>query len=384
MDTLYEYIRWRGDERFSYRSFNDVDALIICYLAYLDMSHGIKTDKGVGSKRSADIAEDIARERMKPIKLREICKRIKARDGGYNILSVSGGFGESPIIDAAAASKRFGDLYISDYVEIFDTDEATQFSAMTVDLDNHTSFIAYRGTDDSLPGWKEDFMLAYRMIPGQKLAYDYARRHIEADKDSGSGIGRRYYIGGHSKGGNLALYVASLLPDELWQRVEHVYILDGPGLCKEVLPGIDMSHIADRTTNIRPEFSVIGSLFDTDISDTRIVKSNAPGMMQHDLSRWGIEYGELSCSDRYDPAAEWLNAGIDRWIENADMMTRKRFVTDLFDAFAAGGYMHLKDLNNIDKKGIQSIITKMSNMSPEAKSMAHDLPKSLLRTLRRK
>ena len=106
--------------------------------------------------------------------------------------------------------------------------------------------------------------------------------------------------------------------------------------------------------------------------------------MQHELSGWGVKYGEFSYTDKYAPAAEWLNDGIDRWIENADMMTRKRFVTELFDAFAAEGYMHLKDLNNIDKNGIQSIISRMSDMSPGAKNMAHELLKSLMRTLWRR
>lgn len=373
VDTIFDYIKWRGDERFSYRPFNDVDAVVICYLSYLDMTDGMKL-----TQKSED---GVFRWYTKPIKLREVCRRIKAKNGGYNILSVNGAVGASPLVDEMSASKRFGDLYISDYMEVFDKDNDIQFSAMTVDLDNHTSFIVFRGTDDSLPGWKEDFMLSYKTIPGQKLAADYAKRHIENDMASERDDLHRYYMGGHSKGGNLVLYAAATLPDDLWLKIEHVYMLDGPGLCKDVMPEVDTDHIAGRTTHIRPEFSVIGGLFDSGIPDTRIVKSDFTRIMQHDPSSWGVKYGELYYTDGYEPFAEWINAGLDKWIENAGMEERERFVTELFDAFAAGGYLHFKDLNFIDRRGIQNIVNKMSEMSPEVKAVAQELPKQLIRAL---
>lgn len=371
MDTIFDYIKWRGDERFSYRPFSDTDAVILCYLAYLDMN-----DAMLSSVRPEDPCTWRSSGRYK---LRDICLRAKEKGGGYNILTVGGGFGESPLIDAMAESKRFGDLYVSKLKEVYDEQNAVQFTAVTISLDNHSSFIVFRGTDDSLAGWKEDFMMSYTTVRAQELAASYVRdRTTEILSKDDRHV---FYIGGHSKGGNLALYSAATLPLDIWDSVQHVYMLDSPGLCQEVMPGVDIDHIAGRTTHIRPEFSVIGSLFDSSIPDTRIVKSSAKKMMQHDPSSWGIRYGELYHADRLAPAARRIDEGLDRWLEKATSEARTAFVTELFDAIAAEGIMHLKDLSSIELKSIQNIVMRVTGMSHDARVTAYSLPKELIKAM---
>ncbi|MBR1522897.1 MAG: DUF2974 domain-containing protein, partial [Lachnospiraceae bacterium] len=371
MDTIYDYIKWRGDERFSYRPFSETDAVIRCYLAYLDINDAMRA-----SVRPSDPCTWRSDNRYK---LRDICHSTKEKGGGYNILTISGGFGESPLIDAMAVSKRFGDLWISRLMEVYDEENSVQFSAITIALDNHSSFIAFRGTDDSLAGWKEDFMMSYTTVKAQELALSYARQQIE---DILTNDERHvFYLGGHSKGGNLALYSAATLPMDMWQSVQHVYMLDSPGLCLDAAPQVDLDHIAGRTTHIRPEFSVIGSLFDTSIPDTKIVKSNAKKMMQHDLSSWGVRYGDLYYTEKLAPAAKKIDEGLDRWLEKASAEERTAFVTELFDAIAAEGILHFKDTSAIDRHSIQNIVLRVTNMSHDARATALSLPKELIKSM---
>ena len=121
-------------------------------------------------------------------------------------------------------------------------------------------------------------MISFRRTEAQEMALRYARAHLAP--------GRRWMLGGHSKGGNLALYAACLLEEELWQRVDHVYLLDGPGLCPEVMDVNCTERIEGKTTRIIPAFCVIGKLFEPNITDTRIVRSSALGPMQHNLGPW--------------------------------------------------------------------------------------------------
>ena len=364
MDTILDYIKWRGDERFAFRPFCEVDAMVLCYLSYLDMKSGIKEG-----------------ERLT---IRDICHGIMEKDGGYNVTIVNGPKGRSELIDAIADSRRFGDLYIRRYRDIFDATGNVQFAAMTVDLDSRNSFIAFRGTDDSLAGWKEDFMISYTTIPGQKLAYEYTTALVNEDLKRDDM--HNYLMGGHSKGGSLVLYAAASLPEDIRICIGHVYVFDCPGICREIHPDLDPSPIVSRTTHIRPCFSVIGGIFEPDIPDTRFVDSIANGMMQHDMSTWGIDHGHLAYIDEQDPGSVRLNAGVDQWIESADIETRKNFVEQLFDAFAASGYVRLQDIYDADGdiKAIEHVLARMTSLAPEVKAMALRLPAKILHSMIRR
>ncbi len=209
---------------------------------------------------------------------------------------------------------------------------------MHIALSEDTTYIAFRGTADSLVGWKEDFSMSFQVMPAQTLAEKYIK-----DTCSSENV-LHYYVGGHSKGGNLALYAAATASDEFKGKILQVYSNDGPGLCKEIIDEQLVESIRDRLTRIVPEFSVVGSLFKTD-ARTIIVKSSFSGVMEHDALSWEVEGDSFVTCREHSRECDFYNEVIGRWIESEDMEHRAAFTNDLFSAMEATGAKNLSDMS---------------------------------------
>ena len=349
MDTLSDYIRWMGDYPCSLTGFHEPDAVLLCLLSYIDYT---------------------------PV-VREACGSIRLRDslpfaekGDLRVMITGEGKSYLEILKLAADSKRFGDIFLRDYQDLQREDPPLQFSAVCFD-DEEYSFLAFRGTDSSIAGWKEDFMISFTRTEAQELALAYAQKHLCS--------GRRWYMGGHSKGGNELLYAAALLSDEQWETVERIYLLDGPGLCPEVMSLNGMKRLDGKTTRIIPEFSVIGKLFEPDISDTRIVHSNAIGIQQHGLSTWGIDHGKLAYADDNDSLSKWINETLAIWIGEISQEERPVFVDELFDALSAGGATSFNEFGKDGTEGLEAVLKPFKKSSEMTKKTISDLPKQAFR-----
>ena len=76
------------------------------------------------------------------------------------------------LLEIMAKSNRYQDILVSDYVSELDYKITKQFAAITFRLPDGSIFISYRGTDDTILGWKEDFMMSYKtLIPSQIDVY---------------------------------------------------------------------------------------------------------------------------------------------------------------------------------------------------------------------
>lgn len=344
METLAEYIRWIGDLDFKAYPFREADAMILCNIVYFDL-------KPVFSDGQAE---------------HTVSDCIPMIESGEAKLMITGGdLGNGEIFEAAARSKRFGGLRLSDYEDAFRIDPPLQFSAVTVHAPDF-SFIAYRGTDASIAGWRESCMISFTETEAQRLALAYAEHMI----DDGT-----WYIAGHSKGANAAQYAACLLSEDKWEKVRHVYLFDGPGFCPEVLdPALDQ-RIDPKATRIIPEFDVIGMLFEPKITDTKIVRSNQKGIMQHSLASWLIEYGNLAIAEQNDPASERINHLMNDWIESIPHRDRPVFIGELFDAVSADGTETLEEL---DLDRLQSVLIKLTGVSATTRKVIAKLPGKLL------
>ena len=351
MDNIYGYIKWMGDFTFDDKEFNEIDALVLCELSYYRLQP----------------TDDAGRA---PLTLRRTFERI---------CSVSG---ESPVFtglkvecsdrfcEAAARSARFGGMLVKNYTETLDHENAIQFAAVTFEQPKHFNFIAYRGTDDTLAGWKEDFMISFTRTSAQKLALQYARDNIKP--------GEPNMIGGHSKGANLALYASAYLKFDLWDNVEKVYLLDGPGFCSEVLDTSDVEKVNRRAVRITPEFCVIGKLFEPKIDDLLIVKSSGNGLLQHDMFTWTVQYGELVTADGYAEQAEKLNSLVDRWIENIDQDERETFINELFDALGSEGAVTVSDIMDDGLDSLEAIVMKLLSGSHTTRKTIASLPEKAM------
>ena len=275
METLAGYIGWMGDYSFEACPFREADALVLCLIAYFDLSPVF-----ADGKRTAHV--------------RDCAQMVDA--GEAKLLITGGDLGNTEIFTAAVRSRRFGDLEITDAVDVLQENPPLQFAAVTFHDGSNFSFIAYRGTDSSLAGWKENFMISFTRTAAQEMALQYASERIAEYRLAGK---RKWYIGGHSKGGNLALYASCMLADEDLLAVDRVFLLDGPGLCPEVLDAKLVKRIDSRATMITPEYDIIGSIFSPEIADSRIIRSYRDGIVQHSLASWLVDHGDLALAERH-------------------------------------------------------------------------------------
>lgn len=372
MDKLIDYVRWVGDLDFDKKPFCDMDVLILCVVGYLDMKPVYQVS-GMGTpdvKNNGVQGETMIPkvEKHQKMTIREVSRRIREQGLTYYVRTVGPDNGQIELQDAIAASKRFGDVLVKDYVDEFDHDSALQFSAMTFEAAGKR-IISYCGTDHTIAGWKEDFMISFTHPLAQNKAVEYAHRAIEAEPEV------PFILSGHSKGGNLALYAACMISDEDWDHVEHVYDLDGPGLCPEVVDLSVLDRIQDRTTLVGPEYAVISKLFKVNIKDTRIIASAAEGMMQHGLYSWCTDHGKMMLLKEHDPRSLALNQAIDQWMADLSAEERKHFVDQLFDALSAGG--KAVTIDDIGAKGgpsYEEVFAKVLAMDEKTRQIFKELP----------
>ena len=351
MDNLKDYIRWMGDYPISATGLQDPDALILCILSYFDLSP-IFDRKG-----ASPLLRDYRRV------LQDNLAKVEITGSGESHLE---------IMKLAAASRRFGELRLSDYVDVLNAEPPVQFSCVCFHDDADFSFLAFRGTDNSIAGWKEDFMFSFTRTPAQELALAYASEHI--------GPGRRWFIGGHSKGGNLALYAACLLEGAQWDSVERVYLLDGPGLCPEVMDPARIERIDPKTRRIIPRFSVVGKLLEPKITDTRIVRATGFGVSQHSMTTWGVDHGQLALAQENDPMSLWINEKIRGWSDEISPENRALCVDELFSALRAGGAQTVNDIKLLGPDGVEAILKRLRESSDVTKHTLTELPKYAVKT----
>ena len=346
MDNLFDYLKWMGDFPIEATGFLEADAMVFGVLSYIDMDPVF-----------AAIDDEITlRDCLKMIERDQVKVMLSAKGEDYT------GF-----LRLAAESRRFGELRMSDYVDVFLSDPPVQFCAVSFHDAHDRTFLVYRGTDTSLAGWREDFMISFTRTRAQTQALAYANAHVDP--------ARKCYLIGHSKGGNEALFAAANLRDAKWDAVEHVYILDGPGLCPDVLDLSGMARVNEKATHIVPTFSIVGKLFAADITDTRIVQSSASGFGQHNVITWGIDHGKPAYAEENDPTSLWVNSTVDGWLSDISQEDRVVLVNDLFDALAAGGAEHLDEFDDGGLAGVEKIVRRMRNSSETTHKLIKDLPR---------
>lgn len=341
MDSLYDYIKWYGEFSFEEKALTAVDNFILSRISYL-------------------IIEGITFE--KPHRFKDIVKKLEATCG------VKGCFyGNEQIVIDAANTKRFGDIYVSNYQDIFDESISAQFAAMTFDLTDDVRFVAFRGTDETLLGWKEDFMISFMETEAQKRSLEYL-------KGSFDGV-HKVYVGGHSKGGNMSLYAAAHLEDEeLQKQLKFIYINDGPGLCPEVCDKTCVARIKDKAMRFMPEYSVFGKLFEETQIPGRIVKSSFEGVAQHDCISWGVDHGEPDYSDSHSPGSIFINQALDQWIESVNNESRLSFVNNLFNSIENSGYTTTTEIMEKGPFAIEKILIELLALDKKTVKTLMKLP----------
>lgn len=357
MATMRDYLAWRGDLTFAERPFNDVDSLVLATLSYLDFD-GIVPSPSTLALPSASGRGEVADEGLPPT-TREACDALLEKAAGNLAPFVKSMASlDERLVRLIGASERFGSLALHDHVDVVDEESSLQFSAIRIGLGAGApadEYVSFRGTDLSLTGWREDFMLSFTVTRAQEMAREYLTGAL--------GAGSSVIVGGHSKGGNLAAYsVAGRESGEI-EGVVRVYSFDGPGLDGSVHPGGISEALGERFCRIQPEFSVVGEIFDRKETPRTYVRSTADALMQHDPTTWEVGASGFVCADALDESAALLDRTIATWLDGIDMEDRASFTRELFDILSAGGATDLSEFTKAEN--MQRVFAAATGASEE-------------------
>ena len=330
MGNVIDYCYWRGDLNYKQIPFNAVDAVVLCQLSYLNFT-------GIVDSHCNN-----------PIPLRDVSEKFY-HSPDFETRGFQGTTQDkrtTPFLGQAADTERFGNLKVCGYTDQMNYDTEEQFCAMTF-LSDDWACIVFRGTDDSLLGWKEDMNMAYKdEIPSQIDAI----RYVEAVADNIKGP---LYIAGHSKGGNLAVYSAANVDRRIKKRIINVFNNDGPGFKKEFLESKTYLEIRDKIKNYIPELSIVGMLFEHD--DNYItIKSEGNGIQQHDLLFWQVKGGSfIELNDR-NSQSKFISKTVNEWYNSITKEEREKFIEAAFEVLNAPELKTNSEIaDNLGKAGIQ-------------------------------
>lgn len=318
MPNILDYLTWRGDLPLANVPLCDVDLLVLARMSYAPFD-------GV-------VPEDFS---GREVTLKSACKEVLARvAAGKAAFRIDD---DADLLKQLMDSPRFASLPLCGYVNRFDENEQEQFSAVTVCLPEGSAIIAFRGTDGTLIGWKEDFNMSLSgAVPAQLDAVNYTRAA------SAAFLGK-LLLAGHSKGGNLAVYAAAFSDKEIQNRIVAVRSFDGPGFDKEALSGDHFNSIMPRTRTILPQSSVIGMLLEHE-EDFSIVESRSVSILQHNVYFWEVARSGFLSVEELTNSSRFIDDTLTSWVRDMPDDLREKMIDGVFAVLTASEGRTFSDL----------------------------------------
>ena len=347
MPNINDYIKWRGDLELNVSEFNEIDSLILARFSYLPFEILMKKEE---------------------LTIEELSKRFeKADKNKLEILWPD----DSDLLPLLGQSKRFGKMIATDFLNKFDPEQEKQFSAITVLLPDNTIFISYRGTDNTIIGWKEDFNMSFKS-------------HIASQLDSVkyiNDIAKKYQnnirIGGHSKGGNLAVYAAVFAEEEVKTRIINVYNNDGPGFADDITNTKEYKEMIEKVHTYIPQSSVIGRLLNHEEKYT-VVKSIQKGIMQHDLYSWQVQGAKVVSLKEVTNGSEFVDKTIKQWLDDVEPKQRKIVIDTIFDILSTTEAESMIQIREKWFKNVGIILKNYKNLDEDSKKMIGEIVRKLV------
>ena len=346
--NLIDYLKWRGDLSFEQSPFCEVDAAILCQIVYWNMEGIVSAD---------------SREQMK---LFDLC-----RSSVLDELPPYCEEEDRALKELLPSTLRFQDVLISGFVNEIDPEQDTQFSAVWFSLNKKRQFIAFRGTDDSLAGWKECMDLAYyEEVTAQRKAVRYLEKIASETKGD-------LYVGGHSKGGNLAVYAGAFCQDKINRRIMAIYNFDGPGFNQKVLEKDQFRKHQYRVHTFVPQDSLVGMLLIHQEPYQVVHSSASNGISEHQLLTWECEAKAFSYADKLTEAGENICETIREWIDSMSYEERGQFIAILYDL--VDDYKTVGQLFTV--KNLYKVMLEYRAMDKDNKKFVEDAVGTLRRSL---
>lgn len=349
MNGIFDYLVWRGDVDLGYSPFNEIDAMILARLSYLPF-------EGV-------VGEDF----KKPVLLRDAADKLLKKDNFALQVRMPQ---DVEFLQKLMDSRRFSEIKLCGYVDRFDPIEEKQFSAVCCRLPDFT-VAAFRGTDGTLVGWKEDFNMAFSSpVPAQLSAAEYLDALI-------GDISGEIRTCGHSKGGNLAVYAAAFCKKP--RRISNIYNYDGPGFVSEILEQPCVTDAIHKLHNFLPQTSIIGMLLDHGGSFT-VVQSGNTGIMQHDLYSWEVYGNSFVTLETVTSASRIIDNTVTQWLANLSNEERERFVDAMFSVIMETGAHRLSDITDNLPRSLKLMYSSFKELDSETAKLMERFIGELVKT----
>ena len=328
MSNVLNYLDWRGDLTLAMDPWNDVDSLIMACLCYLDIPQAATRTIPLPSAASS------------------LPAYTAPKNAQGNFFSAN-----RALIAQCALTNRFENVLLHSYINEVDQEKEIQFSAIMADLPDGARYVAFRGTDSSIIGWREDFSMAFETVPAQTAAAAYLNL---AARD-----GKRLTVGGHSKGGNLAVYAAAHAVPAAQTLIERVYSFDGPGLDDATVASEGYRRIVGKIRSFIPQTSIVGLLL-THQEEYVVVHSNASGILQHDPFSWQLVANRFLEMEQVDRTSQVVDQTVHTWLQQISPEERELFVNTLFDLLESGKASNVNDLLS----NLPAILSATRHLSP--------------------
>ena len=318
--NIIDYILWRGDLPVAQVPLGEVDALILSYLSYMPMDGIVPGEDG-----------------GEPVPLRDAALAMLGRSERENSPLAYSVKDDRKLLAALAQSVRFGTMRLCAFVNRVDGEAEEQFSAVTFLPEAGPALIAYRGTDNTVVGWQEDFNMCFESeVPAQRDAAAYAE-HMAQVLDGG------IILGGHSKGGNLAAYAELFVSGETHRRIQAVYNFDGPGFNEEIVGSAAFAQRKRCVQTFVPQSSIVGVLMENDEVMT-VVRSDGVGIFQHNPYTWQVMGGSFIPLPERTDSSRFADETVRHWLASLSPEVRRHAIDGIFEVLGASDGRNVADL----------------------------------------
>ena len=358
MANVFDYLEWRGDILFEHSPFNEVDGAVLAMLAYVPF------DTVLGQR--AFLPEPIGSVAEKML-LRRSAGRVSLTENAFRLLT------------ALVSCPRFNALELMYYVNVFNPASQNQFAAITVRLAKDRYFVAYRGTDNTLVGWKEDLNMSFSCpVPAQGEAVRYLDSlgkklgimpENENEKTSVflfPSSNCRLIVGGHSKGGNLAVYASAYCAEAVRERIDSIYNFDGPGFTEKVLSSEGYKAVCERVKTFVPQSSIVGMLLGHEEKYT-IVRSTNSSIWQHDTYSWEIERDRFLRLESVTNGSKFMDYTLKNWMTSLPPERRERFCDAVYTVLSDTKAFTLKELSQNKIETMRRAYSSIKNLDEQSR-----------------
>ena len=347
MGNLITYVQQYGAQTFEDKSLTDIDVLVLTEIAYLSFDEIVPSSFEV---KAAISLNQLGKE----------FEKIKDKEHEKNPFMIT--TERIQLLELVSNSLRFKDIKVFGFMNDIDDDLTKQFAAVCYQWEEDNRWIIFRGTDESLTGWKEDFMMTYSdLIPAQIDAIEYLKK--QAETFSGT-----LNVSGHSKGGNLSLYASAMQEEAVQNRIERIYCWDAPGVHRSILNTEGYQRVVSKAKRYIPQDSIVGLMLESQVP-YHIIESQGSGISQHSALMWNIEEDHFVERTELTRNSQLTDQTFKQWTESVADEDLKLFFDTFFELFFEMGVETVNDVYYNFRMYMQKFFEKAYQMDAEKREI---------------